>query len=125
MCCETKDLNLVKAWIFGDKIWDNTFQDATIHTIFKRLSTSPEDDRYYQLEPRPVKYAYKHIMEGAAIRRLFVDLCCLDPHGQLVSPWADEDIPYDFLLKLANELAKRPVSAKAMHPSDYCVNDEG
>lgn len=103
---------------------DNTFQDAAIHAIFKRLNTNADDDRYYQLEPSAEKYAYEHTMKGAAIRRLFVDLCCLESHGQLVSSWWNEDIPYDFLLELANELAKRPAGAKAMHLSDYCVSDE-
>lgn len=85
---------------------------------------SADDDRYYQLEPSPVKCAYGHTMKGAVIRRLFVDLCCPESHGQLVFTWFDEDIPYDFLLELANELAKRPTGMKAMHPSDYCVNDK-
>lgn len=119
------DLNLVKAWVFADKILNLEFQNAIVRGIFKRINTRADDGKYWLFGSGAVDYAFEHTMKGAAIRRLFVDLYCEASHGQFASPWEeDEDIPFDFLIEAARELSKRPPRARALHPSDYFVNNQ-
>jgi hypothetical protein len=115
----SNDMSLVKAWIFADKVLDNAFHDAVIHAFVKRISTCADDHRYYLFEPDAVKYADQHTMKGASMRHLFVDLYCQSSHEALMPLWEDEDIPFDFVLELAKELAKRTPAPKTLYMSNY------
>ena len=106
------DLNVVQAWVFGEKILDKNFRNAIVHGIFKRINTKEDDNRSWIISPDAVKYAYEHTMKGASMRRSFVDLYCQSSHEVLMPLWEDEDIPFDFVLELAKELVKRTLSRK-------------
>lgn len=112
-------LNLVQAWVFGDKILDKDFRNAIVHSIFKRINTKADDNRSWMVSPEAVKYAYEDTMKGASVRRLFVDLYCQSSHEALMPLWEDEDIPFDVVLELAKELAKRTPVPKTLYISNY------
>ncbi|PYI25302.1 hypothetical protein BP00DRAFT_452242 [Aspergillus indologenus CBS 114.80] len=100
-------LDLVKAYVFGNKILDTRFQNAIIDALVESRSEWQGENSTYPVG-EVLEYAYDHLPGTAPILELFVDMYVRDAHSSWLRKWANPDmVPQPFLLKLASKLLDR------------------
>ncbi|KAF2158468.1 hypothetical protein M409DRAFT_71631 [Zasmidium cellare ATCC 36951] len=93
--------NLVDAFIFGDKVQDGNFQDATIDALIAATNTPDLNNKTYYPASTTVDHAFKHTLEDSPLRRLLVDMYAY--HGSQEWPRGQN---IEFLQQLVKEMFK-------------------
>ena len=120
-------LNLVKAYVLGDKIIDPTFQNATIDAIIEKSTIVGHNGMKMYPDMDAIIYAYDHTSRSARIRELLVDLYVM--HGNWTwiceTVWGDiGNIPHAFLWELCLKLyLKRQANFRYFGASHYHLTD--
>ncbi|KAL3443961.1 hypothetical protein BJX65DRAFT_284423 [Aspergillus insuetus] len=104
----TEYLDLVKAYVFGDKILDTRFQNSIIDAmVAKSRSRAQDGDQWYPVG-EVIEYAYHNLDEPAPILELLVDMYVTTASREWLYEWADPTtIPQPFLLSLSAKLLDR------------------
>ncbi|KAK6400839.1 hypothetical protein LTR95_019260 [Oleoguttula sp. CCFEE 5521] len=93
----SRELNtLIKCYVFGEKIQDVVFQNATVDSIFAYIHKD-EKARWY---PTDADTVYDGTPEGSPLRMLIVDIFAY--HGQ--EDWIQAQRNVDFLVDLGKKL---------------------
>ncbi|RAK77502.1 BTB/POZ domain-containing protein [Aspergillus fijiensis CBS 313.89] len=101
-------LDLVKAYVLGDKILDTLFQDAIVDAIVESRRSTGQDETSSYPFGEALEYAYNRLAETAPILELFVDMYVSDAHSSWLHKIADSTtVPQPFLLRLASKLLDR------------------
>ncbi|CAI7604079.1 unnamed protein product [Penicillium glandicola] len=118
-------VDLVKAYVLGDKFLDFKFQNATIDAIIEKTDSKSQDRSRWFPVGEPIEYAYTNTCESALIRKLLVDLYVHNGFSGWLHDWGEPaHLPQPFLLELASELLDRRVgSEKSPESSDYHIHD--
>jgi hypothetical protein len=98
-------LNLVKAYVLGDKILDSRYQDEAIDAIVEKCQSKAQDGANWFPVGEVIRYAFDNTNESAPIRELLVDMYAI--HGKRIwlQDWAEPaNVPQPFLFKLATTL---------------------
>lgn len=96
-------LSLVKAYVLGDKLLDDNFQDATIDFIIEGRDQSRSPPGWLPVG-EVIEYTYKNTRKSSPLRRLFLDMYAREGYPEwLTDPsWGDaSQIPQPFLFDLA------------------------
>jgi hypothetical protein len=104
----TEYLDLVKGYVFGDKILDKRFQNAIIDAMVEKSRSRAQDgDRWYPVGD-VIEYAYNNLAEPAPILELLLDMYVAAASRPWLYDWADPTtIPQPFLLGLSAKLLDR------------------
>ncbi|RAL12597.1 BTB/POZ domain-containing protein [Aspergillus homomorphus CBS 101889] len=121
---EPEFLQLVKAYVLGNKLLDTGFQNALIDAIIERRRAKNADGRCSAPTMATINHAYLNTTPSAPIRQLLVDISA----NRTTSPkWLkhpETDLPQAFLLDLvAKLLDRRAVKQLPLQASDYHVNE--
>ncbi|KAJ0414044.1 hypothetical protein BJY00DRAFT_295821 [Aspergillus carlsbadensis] len=105
-------LDLVKAYVFGDKILDTTFQNAIIDAMIEKSGSKARDGASWYPVGEVLEYAYNNIAEPAPILELLVDMYVTTARRSWLYDWANPaTIPQPFLLSLSSKLLHRRVAS--------------
>jgi hypothetical protein len=122
-------LNLVKAYVLGDKILDSRYQDAAIDAIVEKCQSKAQDGANWFPVGEVIRYAFDNTNESAPIRELLVDMYAIHGYRAWLEDWAEPaSLPQPFLFKLASTLLDWRHGAKlTFQPSRYHAHrsDEG
>ncbi|KAF7122784.1 hypothetical protein CNMCM5793_000894 [Aspergillus hiratsukae] len=99
-------INLVKAYVLGDKILDSKFQDTVIDAIVEKSQSKAKDGQCWYPNMGVIKYTFKNTSESAPIRKLLVDMYAGFARSSWIHTWA-ADLPQPFLFQLASTLLDR------------------
>jgi hypothetical protein len=115
-------LDLVKAYVLGDKLLDTLFQDTAIDAIVEKSHSNAQDGKRWYPVGEVIEYAYSNTTESALIRELLVDMYVYHGYSSWLHDWADSaSIPQPFLLRLASKLldqrgdSGKPIEAYRYH----------
>ena len=101
---------LVRAYAFGEKIQDTTFQNTILDALIMSTNTPDKQKRRWFPGRALVSRAYEGTPVGSPLRRLMVDLH--NYHGD--ASWVEGGHNEEFLVDLVREMYKtrpRPTSA--------------
>lgn len=96
----TELLDLVGAFIFGEKVQDADFRDAVIDSLIASVHTLDEKEECWYPAGSTIDKAYDGTPEGSPLRRLMVDFHL--HHGRRA--WLIDVKSVDFMRDLAGEL---------------------
>lgn len=98
-------LELIKAYILGDKLMDSKFQDAVIDAIIEKSVSKASDGASWYPVGEALEYTYNNTNGSALIRKLLVDMYVIYGHGNWLHDWGEAaSIPQPFLSELASRL---------------------
>ncbi|KAL2849389.1 hypothetical protein BJX68DRAFT_267241 [Aspergillus pseudodeflectus] len=114
-------LDLVKAYVFGDKILDTTFQNTVIDAMIEKSRSKARDGASWYPVGEVIEYAYHNMHEPAPILELLVDMYVTTARRSWLYDWADPaTIPQRFLLSLCAELLdRRGLSEEPLEAGKY------
>lgn len=115
-------VEIVKAYVLGDKLLDAAFQNTAIDAIIEKSVTRASDGCLWHPVAEAIEYAFNESSESAPIRDLLVDMYLYKGGGKWLYDWGKpENLPQPFLLKLAAKLLDdRGASiGKRLDPSNY------
>ncbi|PYI15781.1 hypothetical protein BO86DRAFT_415703 [Aspergillus japonicus CBS 114.51] len=114
-------LDLVKAYVLGDKILDIRFQDTVIDAIVEKCHSIARDGLRWYPVGEVLEYAYHNLAASAPILELFVDIYVAQASSSWLHDWADPTtIPQPLLLRLASKLLnQRDTSEEPLEASKY------
>ncbi|OOQ83208.1 hypothetical protein PEBR_36322 [Penicillium brasilianum] len=67
-------LDLVKAYVLGEKLLDTRFQDTAIDAIVEKSRSNAKDGKRWFPGGEVIEYAYKNTTESAPVRDSLVDI---------------------------------------------------
>lgn len=117
---DSEYMDLVKAYVLGDKILDSRFQDTVIDAIVEKSQSKGKDWKYWHPNIDVIKYAFANSNASAPIRKLLVDMYANNARSSWIHKWA-ADLPHQFLFQLASTLLDRrqgttgPLEANRYH----------
>ncbi|KAL4870101.1 hypothetical protein BDV12DRAFT_184709 [Aspergillus spectabilis] len=114
-------LDLVKAYVLGDKLLDFAFQDAAVDAIIEKSRSVAQDGAKWYPVGEVIEYAYNNTIDSAPIRELLVDMYANRAQSSWLHDWADPaSVPQPFLLGLASKLLdRRERSAEPLEANKY------
>ncbi|KAJ5198877.1 hypothetical protein N7491_000556 [Penicillium cf. griseofulvum] len=97
-------LDLVSAYVLGDKLFDPKFQNSIIDVVFERCTTPDARDgvRYFP-GAEIIIHAYNNTTKSAIIRKLFVDIYVESGKAS----WLSNKLPTEFLFPVLEALMKK------------------
>lgn len=115
-------LDLVKAYVLGDKLLDTQFQDTAIDAIVEKSRSNAKDGKRCFPGGEVIEYAYRNTTESAPVRDLLVDMYVKHGKSAWLHDWTDSaSMPQPFLLSLASKLldlqgdSAKPIEAYRYH----------
>ena len=111
--------NLVDAYVLGDKLLDDKFQNSAIDAIVEVCSTpDAHDGKKYYPGVDVIRHAYNITTKSSIIRKLFVDMFV----NAAAAKWLSRDLPEEFLYSVVEGLMnKRTASDAPIKASRYHV----
>lgn len=116
---------LIKTYIMGIKLLDQTVQNAAIDAMIE-ATTIPDKNgsRWYPGEAK-IEYVYEITNSSAPIRELLLDMHLFHGSSQWLRGEASTDYPQSFLLELAARLLeRRGASREPLDPKKYHCREE-
>jgi hypothetical protein len=119
-------VDLVKAYVLGDKILDSKFQDTAIDAIVEKSKSVGTDGVRRYPNGWAIKYAFNNTNESAPIRKLLADMYAYRANSAWLQDWA-ASIPQPFLFQVASTLLDQRQGTKVIEASQYHTrhSDEG
>lgn len=115
-------LDLVKAYVLGDKLLDSKFQDTAVDAIVEKSVTAAQDGSLWYPGAEPIEYAYRNTNTSARIRGLLVDMYVCFGRGEWLHDWDEPtEVPQPFLWDLSLSLldgrdgSQGPIVASKYH----------
>nr|POE99364.1 hypothetical protein CFP56_52757 [Quercus suber] len=98
---------LVSAFLFGEKVQDGNFKDATIDALIASVSIPGGDGKRWYPTGSTIQRAYEGTPDGSPLRRLLLDMYV----HQGAATWVSQECGIDFVVDLAKELfpLRRPL----------------
>jgi BTB/POZ domain len=106
---------LTSAYIFGDKVQDGDYKDATIDALTQKIL----DEKSYPIHK--TRQIYENTVSGDSARRLWVDWFVYASHGEWMDQAKRNYYTEDFLFDLAQALMKTNRAKRAPYEDNTCV----
>lgn len=93
---------LIDAFVFGEKIQDGPFKDASIDALIHLVDT-PDKDGWKWYPTGRVDFAYQGTPEGSPLRKLLVDMHMFHGNGEWLSSQKNADYMRELGKRLLND----------------------
>ncbi|TKA56516.1 hypothetical protein B0A55_13013 [Friedmanniomyces simplex] len=109
---------LIDAYVFGEKVQDRDFQDATLDALIMSTNTQDQEGKKWFPSGAVVRRAYRGTLAGSPIRRLLVDM-----HNHNGGEnWIKEENDEEFLVDLVREMYASRARPQQADPTRANVN---